>query len=259
MPTWNEITKEIRRTNDCDGVRRRLIRELSEYTDRNTIIYVSDFLEPEKGKPLGGVSVDLSDKSGFQEVIENLSGNELDVLIESPGGSPEAAESIVNLLRGKFSDIRFIIPNVAKSAATMLALSGNYLVMDNKSELGPTDPQFIFKRDGNSIMAPAQAILDQFKTANSEITKNPSCLPAWIPILNQYGPSLLRECENAIDLTKKLVETWLNKYMFKDEQEREKKAEEIAKTFASNNLHLSHKKMIGIEEIKGLGIKVIDM
>jgi hypothetical protein len=260
VPTWTRIGKEIEKdNNDFDKVRRRLLKALSDYTGRNTIIYATDFLEPERGKPLAGVSLDLNDKSGFFEVTENLVGPSLDIIIESPGGSPEAALAIVNMLRSKFTDIRFIIPNVAKSAATMLALSGNAILMDEKSELGPTDPQMVFKRDGATMMAPAQAILDQFQKATKSISSDPTLLPAWIPILNQYGPSLLQECENAISLTKQWTANWLQQYMFSEDPDKIVKSEAIAKEFADNTIHLSHKKMIGINDAKKMGLKIIDM
>ncbi|MBV9177777.1 MAG: hypothetical protein JO327_08780 [Nitrososphaeraceae archaeon] len=39
-------------------------------------------------------------------------------------------------------------------------------------------------------------------------------IPVWYPTLNQYGPVLLIQCENAISLCKTLVSEWLQKYMF---------------------------------------------
>lgn len=258
--TWNRINRLIAaEKGNYDIVRRRLLKDLADYTKRDTIIYVADFLNPDRGKPLAGTSLGLADKTGFVEVLENLRGAALDVLIESPGGSAEAAESVVALLRSKYNDIRFIVPNVAKSAATMLALSGNSIVMDERSELGPTDPQMIFKREGTSFMAPAQAILDQFAKANVDITADSSLLPSWIPILNQYGPALLKECEDAITLAKSLVSSWLEKYMFAGEADAQAKAQRVAVSLSDHHMNLSHARMIGIDAVRQLGIVVVDM
>ncbi|KKL85523.1 hypothetical protein LCGC14_1953850, partial [marine sediment metagenome] len=65
--------------------------------------------------------------------------------LHSPGGLPEATDSLVEIVRSKFRHIRFIIPSVAKSAATMFALSGDKLLMERSAELGPIDPQFNFE------------------------------------------------------------------------------------------------------------------
>jgi ClpP class serine protease len=65
----------------------------------------------------------------------------LDFLINSPGGFAEVTESIAGMIRSKYKHVRFAIPNMAKSAATLLVLSGDELLMDHRSELGPVDPQ----------------------------------------------------------------------------------------------------------------------
>jgi ClpP class serine protease len=61
-------------------------------------------------------------------------------------------------LRNKFAHIRFIIPSLAKSAATMLVMSGDEILMDTGAELGPIDPQM---QTASGSYAPAGAILDQ--------------------------------------------------------------------------------------------------
>jgi hypothetical protein len=241
----------------ADVVRRRLLLDLSEYTGRNTIIYATGFLEPGL-KPVWAMSINPSDKLRFREVMTNLTGDRLDVVLESPGGSPDAAESIVQLLRSKFKDIRFIVPNLAKSAATMLALSGNQIIMDEHSELGPTDPQLAFQEEGKSLSCPAQAILDQFARASGEISKDPSQLPAWIPILKQYGPSLLQQCENAIELTRSLVSKWLETYMFAGRTDARERAAEVSDALANSRRHLSHGRMIGLDDALALNLNVID-
>ena len=46
------------------------------------------------------------------------------------------------------------VPSVAKSAATMIALSGDELLMERNAELGPIGPQFPFvKGDGTAVMS----------------------------------------------------------------------------------------------------------
>jgi len=266
MATWNEFYQEALRRRgshaprgDFDSVRREQLQRLAKYTGRNLILYVVDFLDPGRIKAPGALSIDPSDKLGFIEVIRRLEEGAVDVLIESPGGSPEATEAIVRLLRQKFTDVRFIIPNMAKSAATMMAMSGNLLVLDSPSELGPIDPQFIFHREGNPITSPAHAILGQFDWATEEIKRDPEQLPVWVPILNQYGPSLLVECDTAIELAKRLVTNWLEKYMFGGEAAARKKANRVAKYLAAYDEHLSHGRPIGMEELRKLDVKILDM
>ncbi len=238
MSSWNSILEEIvslNRPDAQDVIRRQKMKAVEKITGRPLIIYASDFITPSplKAQFAGNLMlISLADKDGFDEVTRNLPhGTPIDILLHSPGGSAEATESIVALLRDRFSHIRFIIPNVAKSAATMLAMSGELLLMDERSELGPTDPQMILiTQDGRTIAAPAQAIKDQFKTPQAEINADPSKLPSWVPILSMYGPSLLAQCDNQLALTKELVSQWLESYMFAGDAEAEQKAKKLLST-----------------------------
>jgi len=148
------------------------------------------------------------------EVIHGLKGPKLDFILHSPGGSLEAAEALVLYLRSKFEHIRVIVPQMAMSAATMIACAGDVIILGKHFFLGPIDPQIIINTPLGQRMVPAQAILEQFEQAKSEC-QDPAKLGAWLPMLNQYGPDLLIQCENANKLSEELVQGWLETYMFK--------------------------------------------
>jgi len=148
--TWESTKQELnicRAPNgqiDYDKYRRDKLEAVERHTKIPLVIYVTDFLNAEKVRACGGqVSIDLTDLQGFDEVTKDLPDGPLDILLHSPGGSAEAAESIVQVIRSHFNPIRFMIPVVAKSAATMIALSGNEILMPASAELGPIDPQFL--------------------------------------------------------------------------------------------------------------------
>jgi hypothetical protein len=246
---------------DLDGVRRAKLGAVADHTQRPLLVYAADFYNQLKvAACIGEVSLDFRDKHGFEECTHNIPGPNLDVLLHSPGGLAEAAESIVKLLRPKYTDIRFIIPSMAKSAATMLALSGNALVMDEVSELGPTDPQFMMqKADGTQIQAPAQAIIDQFEAAQAQLSSAPRLLPAWIPILPVYGPALYQQCKNAIKLSETLVREWLATYMFAGKPRNKQSARKVAKFFANHNNFLTHTRRVGIDQMLELGVTIYDL
>ena len=65
----------------------------------------------------------------------------LDLLLQSPGGDIDKAENIVYMCRNRFSSFRVIVPESAKSAATLIALAADSIIMGYTSELGPIDPQ----------------------------------------------------------------------------------------------------------------------
>jgi hypothetical protein len=262
MESWLDIQKEIAEagaqrgvpTGDFDFVRRAAYRTLFDLTKRPLIVYVSAYHIPFKAQMAGAMlSIDLTDKDGFEEVVRNINGEAVDVFLHSPGGTAEATESIVAILRSKFSDVRFIITGSAKSAATMLAMSGNRILMSDAAELGPTDPQMMV---GNARPSPARAVLDQFERAKKEVAKTPSLIGPWLPILQQYGPSLLVECNNHIKLSETLVAGWLEKFMFKGEKNAKYKAKKLARFLANDKNHLSHGRRVELKSLLSRGAHV---
>ena len=264
MPTWGEILKELKDTQDkekkppFDTVRRKYIKKLSEYTGRNTILYASNWTQP-SDIPSEVLTINDEDIQGFLEVISNLSGSTLDLIIHSPGGSAEATEALVKFLRSKFTHIRAIIPYGAMSAATMLACAADVIVMGDHSFIGPIDPQVIvYTRLGRRTI-PAQAIIEQFERAKRECKEDPKNVGVWLPMIEQYGPALLVECKNAIELSENLVLEWLTKYMFKNDESSKEIAENIAKVLADHSRFKSHGRHIDREQAKKIGLKIIDL
>jgi hypothetical protein len=233
----------------------KYINELVQWTNRPLLIYVVDFFNAQKAAQAGNeISILLSDKDGIVETTRTLKPGPLDIILHSPGGSLEATESIVDILRQKFTDIRFFIPNTAKSAATMFALSGDEIYLASSAELGPIDPQIISRKTfGEISQSAAQAIIDQFDAAQKDLQKNPDKLPAWIPILPMYGPSLYQDCKNSINLSKEIVRSWLVKYMFKNlpkKSVRVNRARRVVNYFGNHKKLKSHARRIGLVQIE---------
>jgi Serine dehydrogenase proteinase len=228
LPSWDRVRAEITSAqagsipqgqSAFDVVRRRKLRDLARYLNRPVVLYAVDCLTPSPKTTIlqqllgpAATMIEVGDKDAFSEVLEEIEGGELALVLHSPGGFAETAEAIVEMLRSRFHDISVIVPMYAKSAATMLALSGDRLLLDDHSELGPIDPQFNFPARG--VTSPAARILSQFDEAAKAIAENPERLPAWVPILEQYAPSLLEDAREAWDLAHGMVERWLERYMF---------------------------------------------
>lgn len=190
------------------------------------------------------------------EVCHGLKSPDLDLILHSPGGSPEAAEAIVSYLRSRFSNIRVIVPQLAMSAATMVACAANQIVLGKHSSLGPTDPQILVPTSLGVRAAPAQAILNQFDLAQKECA-DPTKLPAWLPMLSQYGPDLLVQCESALEMSRELVRKWLKSYMFSGKADREKRVESVSDWLADHMNFKSHARHIPREEIEKQQLSVI--
>lgn len=269
--TWTRILNELTRLalqdmqappqpgqpSRQDAYRRGKIAAVERANNgRPLVVYASACTVP-KLVPPGFLMIDPSDKLGFKTVTENINSPVLDVLVHSPGGYPDAAESIVQQLRQRYSDVRFIVPSFAKSAATMLVMSGNEILMDRDAELGPIDPQMITPNG----VSPAVAIIEQFKKAQDELAApgGQAKLPSWVPILSILGPSLLVDCQHAIDSANKLVSDWLKTYMFAGEADAGSRAAAVSEYLSDHATFKSHGRPVKIGDLAPMGVKVRDL
>jgi len=95
--------------------------------------------------------------------------DQLDVLIESGGGDIDATLKILLMLKAYSKKISAIVPFYAKSAATLLAIASDEIIICKAGELGPMDPQV---RDPTSrTYVPAHSIQEAIKFI--EETKDP--------------------------------------------------------------------------------------
>ena len=72
--------------------------------------------------------------------------DKIDFLIISNGGDPIVSLRIISILRERFKHISVLVPYVAYSAATVLALGADEIIMHPYSNLGPVDPQVTISR-----------------------------------------------------------------------------------------------------------------
>ena len=267
MSTWGEVERELLRnllpngTPDFDGVRRKYLRELSHYTGRSTIVYETAGFAPPPGVSPDDVSITLDpDVGAFMEVVHGLPKEvPIDLIMHSPGGTAEAAEAIVEYLRGRFPGLRVIVPVAAMSAATMMAMAADEIVMGAHSQLGPIDPQITIPTPEGPRSAPAAAIRQQFEEARDDLSSHPEHTAAWLPIIRSMAPALLQICEDANKLSKSMVSDWLSKYMFATHDDPTASAQKVADALSDYASFKSHSRRVSAPALKALGVTVVDL
>lgn len=251
MPNWNEISDEIRVSGSThDIIRRKYLKRLYNQTGRNVIIYYSGWLQ----KPgTNGVQVNDADKNGFMTVTHKLKRDKgLDLILHTPGGETAATESLVDYLRSMWgTNIRAIIPQLAMSAGTMIACSCKEIIMGKQSSLGPIDPQF------QGI--PAHGVVEEFVRAHSEIRADPSKAAVWQPIIAKYNPTLVGECEKAIEWSNQMVKDWLISGMLSNDQAAGVKADQIIEELGNHALNKSHARHLSAEKCEDIGLEVVKL
>lgn len=248
-----KILAEIQTTGSThDAIRRKYLKQLHDFTKRNVIVYYSGWLQ--KGQLAGqGVGFELNDadKNGFMAAIYKLDKSiGLDLILHTPGGDFAATESLVDYLRSIFgTNIRAFVPQIAMSAGTMICLSCKEIVMGKHSSLGPIDPQI--------FGVPAHGILEEFNQAKKELTTNPNIAPIWQMIFAKYNPTLIGECQKAIDWAESTVKIWLETGMFLGEVDAKNKAKKIVESLGSHAITKSHARHISLNTAKDAGMKVV--
>jgi ATP-dependent protease ClpP protease subunit len=254
MPTWNDILAEINRAGSThDLVRRRYLKRLATKTKRNTIIYYSGWLQKADlyRQQTWEFTLNDADKNGLMATIYEMPrAKGLDLVLHTPGGDMAATESLVDYLRQMFgTDIRAIVPQIAMSGGTMIALACKQIIMGKHSNLGPIDPQF------SGI--PAHAIKEDFERAVREVQTAPHTAPIWQIILSKYGPALIGESAKAIAWADQMTKEWLVTGMFNGEADAATKADRVVRELGDHAITMSHARHISLKAAQGLGLKVI--
>ncbi len=276
MPTWGELLKELGQLQNAakatatvtppvpgapaphDILRRKYLKQLSARTGRATIVYATAWQEGKDGVTGAEVSVGPVDMQGLMEAVSNVTERGLDLFLHSPGGSAEAAEALMAYLRTRFDHIRAIVPISAMSAATMMALACDEIVMGAHSQLGPIDPQLTISTPEGPRSAPGQAIIDQFELAKVEC-QDPKNLSAWLPILRSYAPGLLALCANQRQLAEEFATRSLEAHMFAGKPDAHHLAESAARWFANFTSFRSHGRRVSRDDARAQGLKIVDL
>lgn len=74
--------------------------------------------------------------------------SKVDLLVVSNGGDPTVAWRAMSLLRERMEHVAVLVPQAAFSAATMLAMGADEIVMHPNGNLGPVDPQIHVNKPG---------------------------------------------------------------------------------------------------------------
>jgi hypothetical protein len=182
------------------------------------------------------------------------------VILETDGGWIETTERIADVFRYHYKgEISFIIPNHAMSAGTILVMSGDRILMDYYSILGPIDPQ-IRNREGQ--MVPGLGYIEKFKQLVEKSNKGNLSQAELAFLLDKFDPAQLHWLEQAREHGVDLLKKWLVKYKFKDwkitrtrglkvtEEMKTKRAKMIADKLNDTKLWRSHGRGLSLDVLR---------
>lgn len=272
-PILQQVLKEIGDANqNADKVRNEsilhnttLITQELEKEGKKLIVYIARV-----GLPNSALSAD--DIAPFGSMLATLGKvKNLDLMIHSPGGNGVVAEKLVDMCRQHCSGIfRVIVPNMAKSAATLIALGADQIVMGYCSELGPIDPQKIINVGGVVQQLSAQSFIEARKNLLEEIqdgSKKGLDTTGYLQQLasSSMDPAFIFECEKEVSFAKDFVRKHLPDRMLKCKypnlslKKRREKASLIADNLTSTDQRFIHGRMISPKECGSIGLNILEL
>ena len=169
--------------------RQQLIQRYQELTGANLIVMI-DQIFPDN-------------MTYLEELLHPLDPSKpLHLLLASPGGDGETAIRIVRSLQARCTELTVVLPDMAKSAATILSLGADHLVFGPGGDLGPVDPQM---RYPNGTLASAKELVEAVDEAERRITANPDTYPLFANLLAEVTMIMVEQARFALARSGALV------------------------------------------------------
>ncbi|MGH1564565.1 SDH family Clp fold serine proteinase [Mumia sp. DW29H23] len=216
--------------------RQDLVRRYQDLTGANLIVMI-DQIFPDN-------------MTFLEELLHPLdSSKPLHLMLASPGGDGETAIRIARSLQARCTDLTILLPDMAKSAATILCLGADKIVFGPGGDLGPVDPQM---RYPNGTLASAKELVEAVDEAEKRITANPETYPLFANLLAEVTMIMVEQARYALARSGALVKESLSAATGRTAEDVEALAEALQQPLIEEPT--SHSAVIGVEAAKSFGL-----
>lgn len=257
------MSEYIARGLSVPDLEKELLHLVAKYNKaRNTYLFI---YATAMNKQIPNASLDQSDYYMFHDMLRDIKGRQnVDIYIETPGGSGETAEEIVRFLRNNFETVSFVISGEAKSAGTIMVMSGDDILMTETGSLGPIDAQI---KIGRSVVS-AYDYQEWVEQKRDEAEKNQSLNPFDATMIAQITPGEIGSVLHSLKFAQDLVCDWLYRYKFKNwtitktrkipvtEEMKRQTTQKIADALVNHSRWRSHGRSLKIEDLDGIGLLI---
>jgi membrane-bound ClpP family serine protease len=259
----NAVLNELQQVQMGRERRQKLISEfqnIDKAKPRRLLAYIANISNPNSAIQPAHIVPFADALSGFGQA-ENL-----DLMIHTMGGSGDTAEKIVEMCRKHCAgEFRVIIPNMAKSAGTLIALGADKIVMGHCSEAGPIDPQ-IRQSVGNSLQnISAWTFIhtrDELQEKVNEAIAKGQDPSAYLQQLASIDPVFVKHCEQLMEFAEKVGRRWITGRLVKRniaEDDAQQKAHDVIDFLSDVAQHISHGKLILAGELRAKCGETLDI
>lgn len=230
-----------------------LIKKIQEVRNSKVIAYITG-----DRQPLGSIIAEDAVRPLYEHLLSVGNNEKVDLILYSRGGDVSVPWRIVSMFREFCDEFSILAPYKAHSAATLISLGADKIIMGKKAELSPIDPT-LRKMTAGEITGPPQEI--SVEDVNSYISfvkeraniNDQSALAQMVSILaNNLAPLTLgnvnRQNSHIRLVARKLLTS-------RKEKLDEAKINSIIETLTEKIY--SHGHAIGRKEAKEIGLPVV--
>ncbi|WP_316670269.1 ATP-dependent Clp protease proteolytic subunit [uncultured Propionibacterium sp.] len=178
---------------------------------------------------------------------------DLHLLLSSPGGDGETALRMVRSLQQRCRELTVIVPDMAKSAATIVCLGAHHILMGPGGDLGPIDPQMLFLGgDGKrTAAASAKEIVAAVAEAEERIKVNPDSFTLFASLLSDVNMLMVEQAKAALSRSEALMQEAL-RAQGREEEEVEALASKLKEPLI--DAPSSHSAVISVDHAVDYGL-----
>jgi ClpP class serine protease len=189
-----------------------------------------------------------------EHLLHEQGDRELHLLLRSPGGDGEQAIRAIRVLQSRCSKLVLVVPDMAKSAATLLALGADEIRLAPASDLGPVDPQMQI----GERWFPAKAILSAVTQAEEAVRNERSLTPLWASLLAEVTALDVQAAQAELQRTESMIRQALSyRTTPLDDEQTEKLVGALVA--ALQDEPTSHGASLGPTELRRLGLPVVPL
>lgn len=253
MPTAvGAIQREVRQSH---SQRKPYLRRIQQQREGRTV--VSFFISFEVNEPLSQKDADV-----IEEIFCNTDTSKgITLILDAPGGAPLAAERIIQICRKYGGDKGFetVVPARAKSAATMVCLGSDRILMSPTSELGPIDPQVPMQLYGDlwEWVSAHHVIRTYDQLMRKAVALREGHIEPLLQQLNRFNAIHIEQLRSAAELCEHIAVRSLMQGMMTGKSEKEIK--HLIKPFTNPKLTMSHGRALNVDLLKDCKLKIENM
>lgn len=170
------------------------------------------------------VMMEDTDAQMLDDLLQTIDLSDgLFLMINSPGGSALAAERMINICRAYSGtgDYRVIVPEQAKSAASLVSLGAQQIIASETSELGPVDPQLPAREDAVVNRYSVNRLVNGYHDLFDRAISTDGPLEPYLQQLDNYDERDINELESQVRLSEEIAVQALQESMMEDKDSDE--------------------------------------